>query len=278
MGWSLRRIPQRITSSAPAGIFGPIRATKANHYAASSGIRKRPQNDTADNSGPRPNCLLAFHSDFRYLRNREDNPWSPRARLFPQRSEGDCSIPPPARTGRLAALDLTWGLVGPGVAALEGKIIRVGHGPPFQRLGIEHLIGDALVARNRQSLLPCCRTAGAAADARPRTTSSPSAARRDEASPAQNQEPRPWYLPGLIAWRSWTACRCARTQPNPELRKFYRRSSNSRQITSTTAVPCPLPPQFGATTTGVPEPTTRQADRLSGSAPTWKSRRPRYGA
>jgi hypothetical protein len=33
--------------------------------------------------------LLAFHSDFRYLRNREDNPWSPRARLFPQRSEGD---------------------------------------------------------------------------------------------------------------------------------------------------------------------------------------------
>ncbi len=32
---------------------------------------------------------LAFHSHFLYLRNREDNPWYPTARLFRQRTEGD---------------------------------------------------------------------------------------------------------------------------------------------------------------------------------------------
>ena len=33
--------------------------------------------------------LLAYHADFRYLRDRENNPWYPTARLFRQRTEGD---------------------------------------------------------------------------------------------------------------------------------------------------------------------------------------------
>ena len=33
--------------------------------------------------------LLAYHADYRYLRNREDNPWYPTARLFRQKMEGD---------------------------------------------------------------------------------------------------------------------------------------------------------------------------------------------
>ena len=33
--------------------------------------------------------LLATHADFRYLRDPEDNPWYPTARLLRQRTEGD---------------------------------------------------------------------------------------------------------------------------------------------------------------------------------------------
>jgi len=33
--------------------------------------------------------LLAYHADYRYLRDRDDNPWYPTARLFRQKMEGD---------------------------------------------------------------------------------------------------------------------------------------------------------------------------------------------
>jgi hypothetical protein len=33
--------------------------------------------------------LLPFHPDFRWLRDREDSPWYPTARLFRQTHDGD---------------------------------------------------------------------------------------------------------------------------------------------------------------------------------------------
>jgi hypothetical protein len=35
--------------------------------------------------------MLPFHPDFRWLRDRDDSPWYPTARLFRQTTDGDWS-------------------------------------------------------------------------------------------------------------------------------------------------------------------------------------------
>src|SRR6185437_1946478 len=58
---------------------------------------------------------------------------------------------PGAQPGRCRAVPKTaslnprrYGLVCPGVATPEGKIIRVGDGAPFHRCRLKHLVGNAM--------------------------------------------------------------------------------------------------------------------------------------
>ena len=92
--------------------------------------------------------LLAYHADFRYLRDRENNPWYPTARLFRQRTEGDWAsvfdrLQPELNEFWAKPKSWIWGSVSPGVTTLEGKIIRVRHDPSFQRHVFSYLVRDA---------------------------------------------------------------------------------------------------------------------------------------
>ena len=125
------------------------------------------------------------------------------ARAQPRRSR-----PQNREAARLIAAQCRMSSVGPGVAALEGKIIGVGHRAPFLGRRSRNVIGNAvaLAISDRLFLAVKSQTQLLAHIAR----RGPAHQRLDlNAEPqVRSRAPRLSYWQSPTAWRSWMACKC----------------------------------------------------------------------